>query len=228
MSEARACLLAIEISHDKPSLAIAKGGEIVARPLGEGRKYVEHIPAVLDALLQEAGVAKADIEGVAVSRGPGGFSGVRVGLSFARGLALALSVPCYGVSSLVVLAEAVGSSSHAILAAINALRGELYVQCFSADRKPLGEAEAVSPAVLAERIKEKEIICVGSGAGIAKERFASAQLVELEELLSFYLIEYVWRVLAAGEAEVLSEWQPIYLRAPDAKPADPANIVKRK
>ena len=90
---------------------MAVGGRVAAtRRLPAGARHDRLLFAAVDETLAEAGVTRADLEGVAVTRGPGGFTGLRVGLSTAKGIAFALGLSMVGISSLEALARGAGPS----------------------------------------------------------------------------------------------------------------------
>lgn len=90
-------------------------------------------------VLAEAGKTYADLGAVIVVCGPGGFTGLRVGMAAAQGLAIALQIPLYGISSLQALALSESAAGN-ILVAIDTKRGDNYAQVFDASRKPLNDA----------------------------------------------------------------------------------------
>ncbi|MGA0585848.1 tRNA (adenosine(37)-N6)-threonylcarbamoyltransferase complex dimerization subunit type 1 TsaB [Dyella sp. KRB-257] len=128
-------LLAIETSTESCSVALVHGEEVIARSELAPRRHAELVLPMADALLAEAGIGRHALDAVAVGRGPGAFTGVRLGVSLAQGMALALDVPVVTVSSLAALAlEAPDDDSDAaILAVIDARMGELYVACYRRD-----------------------------------------------------------------------------------------------
>jgi tRNA threonylcarbamoyladenosine biosynthesis protein TsaB len=98
-------VLAVDTAFDACSVAIVRGEEtlaVISEPMNRGQ--AEQLAPMAREVAAEAGIAFADIDRVAVTTGPGSFTGVRVGLSFARALALALDRPCVGVSTLEALA----------------------------------------------------------------------------------------------------------------------------
>src|SRR5690606_3902535 len=97
------------------------------------------------AALEQAGSAYGDLDAIAVSTGPGSFTGVRVGVAAARGLALALKIPAAGVTTLEALAHQAQAMrpGRPAIAAIDAGRGEVYAASFAADGAPLAAPAAI-------------------------------------------------------------------------------------
>lgn len=127
-------LLAFELSTEACSVAVLAGGEVRERHEIAPRRHAEYALPWADALLAEAGLAKSQLDAVAVGRGPGAFTGVRLGISIAQGIALALDLPTVPVSTLRALALRalpLGAGDGArVLAAIDARMREVYVARF--------------------------------------------------------------------------------------------------
>ena len=103
-------LLLIETSSRLCSVAVAEGGCIVAEREDlnlQGYRHAEALHPMIGEVLASAGLKVRDLTGIAAGQGPGSYTGLRIGLSAAKGLALPWGIPCYGVSSLEMLAEAV-------------------------------------------------------------------------------------------------------------------------
>ncbi len=190
------------------------------RDLGKG--HAEHLMDVIGVALAAAGLSYADIDRVGVCVGPGSFTGVRVGVSTARGLALALKVPAVGVTSLEAIADearagAAGDRDGAdIMAAIDAGRDGIYVGVY--DR--FGSVR-YDPAVMT--LEEAAALASSGGqvlAGSAAARIAG--LVEGAKLSGFEGatadIGVYARLAAEKDPAVAVRPAPLYLRAPDAKP----------
>ena len=124
-------LLAIDTSTESCSAALLCGQRLIERSELAPRRHAELILPMIDSLLGEAGLSRRSVHGIAVGRGPGAFTGVRLGISVAQGLALGLDIPVVPVSSLAALAlDAPAEGGAAILAVIDARMGEIYAGAF--------------------------------------------------------------------------------------------------
>lgn len=186
-----------------------RAGEQGRAVLDLGKGHAERLMAVIDAALERAGAAYADLDGIAVSVGPGSFTGVRVGVAAARGLALALKVPAVGVTTLEALAREVappgqpGQPGRPVVAKIEAGRGQVYVAAFSAAGElTFGPAALAVEAAdaLARDIGEDALAAAGRTADIATYARLGAER------------------LAAGAPP--GRPKPLYLREADARPQD--------
>jgi tRNA threonylcarbamoyladenosine biosynthesis protein TsaB len=129
-------LLAIETATEACSVALIHGDEVIARSELAPRRHAERVLPMADELLAEAGIGRHALDVIAVGRGPGAFTGVRLAVSLAQGMALALDLPVVTVSSLAALAlEAPddGDDDTAILAVIDARMGEIYAASYRRD-----------------------------------------------------------------------------------------------
>lgn len=135
-------LIAIETSTESCSAALLHDGALIERSELAPRRHAELILPMIESLLSEAGVSRRQIDAVAVGRGPGAFTGVRLAISVAQGLALALDIPVVTVSSLAALAQdANAAAGETILALIDARMGEVYAGMF---RRANGSVEPIS------------------------------------------------------------------------------------
>jgi len=173
-----------------------------------GRGHAERLMAMIDEALAQAKLALADVDRVGVTVGPGSFTGIRVGVAAARGLALALGVNCVGVSTLDVLARTASETGKPVLAAINAHRDEVYSQSFEAGL-PQGEPLLLELDDYLARAAIPGTVLVGSAAALVADR-------EAETGPDHYPIEIVARISATAKAQ--GKPKPLYLRGPDAKP----------
>jgi tRNA threonylcarbamoyladenosine biosynthesis protein TsaB len=127
-------LLAIETATEACSVALIHGQELIARSEIAPRRHTELVLPMADELLAEAGIDRHALDAIAVGRGPGAFTGVRLGVSLAQGMALGLDLPVITISSLAALAlEAPAEDGAAILAVIDARMGEIYAASYRRD-----------------------------------------------------------------------------------------------
>ena len=132
-------LLAIETATEACSVALLHGDALIERSEIAPRRHAELVLPMAESLLAEAGIVRRQLDAIAVGRGPGAFTGVRLAISVAQGLALALDIPVVPVSSLAALAMQAPRNGAAILAAIDARREEIYAGAFRFDADGLVE-----------------------------------------------------------------------------------------
>jgi tRNA threonylcarbamoyladenosine biosynthesis protein TsaB len=133
-------LLAIETATECCSVALLAGERLVARSEIAPRRHAELLLPMCDAVLAEAGLDRRDLDVLAVGRGPGAFTGVRLAVSAAQGIALALDIPVVPVSSLAALALQAPDNDADVLAVIDARMGEVYAAVF---RRVVGRVEPI-------------------------------------------------------------------------------------
>jgi tRNA threonylcarbamoyladenosine biosynthesis protein TsaB len=183
-------ILGFDTATSACSVALWRSGAVVARrfePMARGQS--ERLMPMIREVLDEAGVAFADLDLLAVTRGPGAFTGLRIGLAAARGLALATGLPCLGVTTLDALACAVPAeeiAGRALLAVIDAKRADLYAQVFDAGLEPLGPPAALLPEALPSLLESAKgpLVVVGDGArrALGPLRAAGIEIVESRAL----------------------------------------------
>jgi len=121
-------LLAIETSAEHCSVAAARGDAVFFRHEPAGQRHGELALPMIDAVLAEAGLALADLDGIAYGAGPGAFTGLRIACGVTQGLALALGLPVVGVGTLLALSEEAAGDARAasVVACIDARMREVY------------------------------------------------------------------------------------------------------
>ncbi|RFZ88679.1 tRNA (adenosine(37)-N6)-threonylcarbamoyltransferase complex dimerization subunit type 1 TsaB [Shinella sp. WSJ-2] len=202
-------VLAIDTAGTGCSAALYDSNrDIVLGAAGEdiGRGHAERLMEFVDGALAAAGLDLPAIDRIAVTIGPGSFTGIRVGVAAARGLALALGIPAVGVSTLSALAA---GRNGPLLVAIDAKRDEVYWQAFAADG-----SEATSPAIAT--VEEARAIAQahdGDIAGSASALLREGAAVETDGVD----IATVARIGTHLDPQKHLP-KPLYLRGPDAKP----------
>lgn len=189
-----------------------------ARPLGLRSEpmvkgHSERIAGFARDAAGQAGLDFADLDRIGVTVGPGSFTGLRVGLAFAQGLAAALDRPVVGVSALDALAASAGEATE-VAALIDARRGQVYAR-FWRDGEADGAAEALTLEAAAARIGTmgEGAVLVGSGAALFADGSPERTILSLDGPAPEALAR-----LAATADPAAAPARPLYLRAPDATP----------
>lgn len=183
------------------------------------RGHAEVLVPMIADVLEEAGVAFADLDRIAVTTGPGTFTGVRVGVATARGMAVASGLSLVGITTLEAVAAGVRKSGvepgRAIASVFDARREQVYVQCFSTKLEPLTEPQALGYAAAWTAIKTHRPILAGTGASLldtSTTDFAPGGNRPPDQPTAAVVAE-----LAATRPLTDEPVVPLYLRAPDAK-----------
>lgn len=211
-------LLALDSAAGACSVAVARDGIMLAHEmLRMDRGHSETLVAMIARVSAAAGCRQSDIAVVAATVGPGSFTGVRIGLAAARGLALAVSARTVPVTSLEAIAHACGTGPHPLLVVLDSKRGDVYAQWFSGAGAALGGATAASPSAVLARAPASPIRVAGDAApamlAAAREAGVTAEPVggtDVPDARSVAAIAS--RRVAEGGTGPLS---PLYLRAPD-------------
>jgi tRNA threonylcarbamoyladenosine biosynthesis protein TsaB len=214
MSRDSIIVLALDTALGACSAAVVRGDDVLAtlsEPMIRGHQ--ERLAPLVQETMAQAGIAFADLDRIGVTVGPGSFTGLRVGLAFAKGLGLALDRPCIGVGTLEALAAS-GPGPGLTVAAIDAKRGQIYLQLFQdgvAVMAPDVLPREIAAARLAEVWTGGPVRLVGPGAALLAGVLPGADLNEraAPDPLAWA------RLTATKPADVPA--RPLYLRAPDAK-----------
>ncbi len=214
----RATLLAIETSTEACSVAVYVDGEVISRHELAPRRHTQLVLPWADELMVQAGLRKSQLDAIAVGRGPGAFTGVRLAIALVQGLALALDRPVLPVSTLAVLARQ--GQGDRLLAAIDARMGEVYLGQFSrhADGRLLAEGPEI---IVAPAAAPRPVLpVVGVGTGFSAESGALVQrlgdtLADFDAAALPHAADLAWlaaEAFARGEAIAPDQLEPAYLR----------------
>lgn len=219
-------ILGLDTAQPACSAALLRAdGETFSRfePMMKG--HAEALAPMAGAVLAEAGLGPKDLDAIAVTTGPGTFTGTRAGLSFARALGLALARPVIGVTTLAALAEPVrAEEGEVIVAVFDARRGEVYLQCFTPEAVPLTDPALVQLEALGlpSALPPGPLCLAGTGAALVggvlggTRPWRQAEAPELPHALSVARLA-ARRIEAEGLPPASDRPLPLYLRAPDAK-----------
>jgi tRNA threonylcarbamoyl adenosine modification protein YeaZ len=195
------------------------GAELGREVLDIGKGHAERLIGVIESALRQAGLAYTDLVRIGISIGPGSFTGVRVGVATARGLALALGISAVGVNTL----EALATEAHAdcpdrpVLAAIDGRRGDLYCAAYAPDGSVLSEPAAIPAADAVSLARRHDAALAGNGTDAILAVAGNQPLFDTGLRAATADIGFYAR-LAAGREATNEKPKPLYLRGADAKP----------
>ena len=211
-------LLAIDTTGPFCSVAIARGERVIAEQSDEiGRGHAEHLMPMLENVLSSNAVEWTDITQIACTTGPGSFTGLRVGLATARGLALALNCPCIGVSVFECFAHEAGRP---VAVALDAKRDQVWIESFDHQCLSKSDPSAVPLMEAHEHVPQGMKYLSGSAARMIKD--SGRQFEILNDAASPPIASLA--LLAQRRDDKKYPASPLYLRAPDAKPQGPASL----
>ena len=209
-------------------MALANDGELMAlRESDEGRDHAKKVALFVDELLRETGVQPADLDAIAVGKGPGSYTGLRIGVSFAKGMCYALNIPLIAVGSLDALTEVAredydagildieeGDWANAFLCPmVDARRMEVYTQVIDTNGAELSDvtAEIITPESLSSWREKGKIVIFGNGAGKCTETLPDAILVSVSPSARG-IVDLAEQAFNAEKFEDMAYFEPFYLK----------------
>jgi tRNA threonylcarbamoyladenosine biosynthesis protein TsaB len=222
-------ILGVDTSTSCGSLGVIDDDEVVAEyALLRDETHSTRLVPAIQALLKEARLDLDEIDGMAVSLGPGSFTGLRVGLSAVKGLALAAERPVVGVPTLDALASNLPFTPYVICPLLDARKGEVYTALYKdgegGEVKQLTPYQVLSPLDLLEKIPLQETIFLGDGVEVYRELIEKRLGVKalfapphLRFLRGSTVAEIGLQRFKKGEKDDTSSLVPIYVRPSDAE-----------
>ena len=217
MSERLGSLLVFDCSGASCSAAVLTNGRIAAeRFAAMERGQAEALLPMIRDVMTEAGIDWSGIDAIATTVGPGSFTGVRLGLSAARGLTLASDRPILALTAFEALAAGLAPDGRPVAIAIDSRRGPVFVQRFDAQLHPVGEPGQIDPDAVAAWLGAGPWRIAGDGvANLADMTFPANVLLE-PEIRRIRAGDLAQAALALGRAGIgRLAAHPLYLRAPD-------------
>ena len=221
--------LALETSAKSVSVAVTENGTLLAQAYQDrGLTHSVTLMPLLDGMLKTAGLTLDDMDIIAVAQGPGSFTGIRIGVSAAKGLAWAKALPCCGVSTLEAMARGVSDFDGLIVCAMDARRQQVYhalFRCENGQLTRLCDDCAISLEELSQRLRglSQPKLVVGDGAALCAGylndagipcRMAPAQLV-MQNAVGVALAAE--EMSANGQTTTARDLVPVYLRLSQAE-----------
>lgn len=214
-------ILLIETATSNCSVALSENGKIIAvKEANEQNIHASHITLFIHKLMKNTGKKYTDLKAVAVSKGPGSYTGLRIGVSTAKGLCYALDIPLLGVDTLEAMAcglllQNEISDSELLIPMIDARRMEVYTGVFKSN---LELVEPVHAKIIDEfsfdQLNKGNLILFGDGSTKFKQLFASKTNIEFKEYTNSAtdLNQIAWRKFKNQDSEDTAYFEPFYLK----------------
>lgn len=212
-------ILCIESATDVCSVAIAEDDKLLGiKEINEFKSHSEVITLYIDALLKDNNIDKSSIDAIAISDGPGSYTGLRIGASTAKGLAYAIDAPLIKISTLQALAAGIEeeiSDDTLIFPMIDARRMEVYSACYDKDLK---EITPVQSLILDQEeaknlFKDKKVIFCGNGTKKCTEHFPASNSINYSKTMecsSKHMIKLAFDKYLNKDFADLAYYEPNY------------------
>jgi len=216
-------ILGIDTTLDQCSVALLKGTECISDSQQMHRGHAEILMPKIIALLKKADVSFSDLNMIAVTVGPGSFTGLRVGLATAKGLSLAGQIPLVGFKTFEILAHCMPvleQEERNLLVAIDSLRADIYCQLYNPQLVEVKPAATIFPEDILDYTGIKDLRVIGNGTQALKEQLSLHPNVLFQEveasLSSQVLCQMASKLFPLVYQDIdLRACQPFYLRPPD-------------
>jgi tRNA threonylcarbamoyladenosine biosynthesis protein TsaB len=223
-------ILCIETGTDICSVGIARDGELMSlRESDQGRDHAKQVAVFVDELLRETGVKPDELDAVAVGMGPGSYTGLRIGVSFAKGLCYGLNIPLLAVGSLEALTDVAikdyeagiiqveGWDEALLCPMVDARRMEVYTQIFNSRCEAQSEvsAEIITEESFADILENNKVYFFGNGAEKCSKIITHKNahfLTEHRSPLAKWMMPLAERAWAEKRFEDIAYFEPFYLK----------------
>lgn len=213
-----ALILNIETATKNCSVSIANNGEIIAiKEINDGGySHAEKLHDFIQDVVKEAGVELPDLKAVAVSKGPGSYTGLRIGVSAAKGLCFALSVPLISVNTLESLAQAISVSEGYIIPLLDARRMEVYSSVYNYKVELVRDvqAEIITEDSFQEYLSNNKCYFLGDGAEKCKDliQHTNAEFVDNKFPSANEMCKLSFDKYKKNDFEDVAYFEPFYLK----------------
>ena len=210
-------ILCIETSTEICSVALAHGGDCVAvKECNTNNSHAKNMIPFVEEVLQQAAIDKKQLNAIAVGVGPGSYTGLRIGVSTAKGLAYTLGIPAIAISTLECIAEPFLKMADHCRPMIDARRMEVFTALYNHDGELLEEpnAKIVDENCFAEELTNFKTIFCGNGAAKCEEllsKFPNA-MFKKEPLSAQNMVSIAFRKFQAEQFEIVAYFEPFYLK----------------
>ena len=213
-----AYILNIETSTTNCSVSLSHKGEtlVLKEDYGNGYSHAEKLHVYVDEVLKEAKISTLQLDAIAVSKGPGSYTGLRIGVSAAKGLAFALNIPLISVSTLEALAHQVKADSGLIIPMLDARRLEVYSAIFDTQFNSIRaiEAQVLNETSFQSYLSENKVYFIGDGVAKTKALLDNNNAVFIENKLpsADQMSALSFNKYKKSDTEDVAYFEPYYLK----------------
>ncbi|WP_435413991.1 tRNA (adenosine(37)-N6)-threonylcarbamoyltransferase complex dimerization subunit type 1 TsaB [Polaribacter aestuariivivens] len=213
-----AIILNIETSTKNCSVSIAQNGKILAiKELNNGNySHAEVLHPFIEDVLREANILKLKINAIAVSKGPGSYTGLRIGVSAAKGLCFALNIPLISIDTLTSLSCAVDIEEGVIIPMLDARRMEVYAAVFDKKNQQIKTttAQIINENSFTEYLKKNKVYFIGDGAQKCKEIITHKNAFFIDDKFpsSKEMAKLSFEKYKKNDIEDVAYFEPFYLK----------------
>ncbi|NNC70027.1 MAG: tRNA (adenosine(37)-N6)-threonylcarbamoyltransferase complex dimerization subunit type 1 TsaB [Flavobacteriaceae bacterium] len=212
-------ILNIETATKNCSVCLARSGGVIALKESNDGNYShgEKLHVFIEEVIREANVQLSDLKAIAVSKGPGSFTGLRIGVSAAKGLCYSLDKPLISISTLEAMANAIEVEKNArIVSLLDARRMEVYSAVFDHSNRQIREirAEIIDESSFDEYLSKGKVYFLGDGAEKCKEVIQHKNAIFLDHYFpsSKELAKLSYQKIQNGDIEDVAYFEPFYLK----------------
>ena len=213
-----AYILNIETATTNCSVALSKNGAVVGfkEDNSLGYSHAERLHVYIDEVLKSANISTDQLEAIAISKGPGSYTGLRIGVSAAKGLCYALSLPLISVPTLEALAHQIDDPKGAIVSMLDARRMEVYSAIYDAQLNEIRstEAEVLTLESFQVILELSPVYFIGNGVAKTKEIVVhkNAQFIENKLPSARQMCELSYDKFVINDFEDVAYFEPFYLK----------------
>lgn len=213
-----AYILNIETATTNCSVSLSYKGETLVLKEDNSKNYshAERLHVYINTVLNEADISKQQLDAVAVSKGPGSYTGLRIGVSAAKGLCFALDVPLIAISTLQSLALQSNTTEGLVIPLLDARRMEVYSAIFDNNNQCLREVQAqiIEPSSFSEFLEKGKVSFIGNGVTKTKEVISHNNAIFIEDKLpsAKQLASLSYKKFKISDFEDVAYFEPYYLK----------------
>lgn len=213
-----ALILNIETATKNCSVSLAKEGKtIVLKELNDGGySHAEKLHEFMEAVIKQAGIEFTDLDAIAVSKGPGSYTGLRIGVSAAKGLCFALNIPLISINTLESLSQSISITEGYVIPLLDARRMEVYSSVYNEKNELVKnvEAEIITEASFEEFLSHKNCYFLGDGAEKCKDIINNTRAIFLDHKFPSAAEMSVLSYLKYKKSDIenVAYFEPFYLK----------------